>query len=110
MSKSTSPNQPSAAREFMTAVWAIVWKDLQIERHTRQTISIMVMFSVITVIMFNFALEANLDAARNVSTGLLWATILLAGTLGLNRSLAIGANCRTLLVWSACVTTHLGPI
>ena len=41
------------------------------------------------VIMFNFALEANLDAARNVATGLLWATILLAGTLGLNRSLAI---------------------
>ncbi len=39
--------------------------------------------------MFNFALEANLDAARNVATGLLWATILLAGTLGLNRSLAI---------------------
>jgi heme exporter protein B len=96
MSKSTSPNQPAAAREFVTAVWAIVWKDLQIERHTRQTISIMVMFSVITVIMFNFALEANLDAARNVSTGLLWATILLAGTLGLNRSLAIEQENQTM--------------
>jgi heme exporter protein B len=77
-------------------VWAIVWKDLQIERHTRQTISVMVMFSVITVIMFNFALEANLDAARNVSTGLLWATILLAGTLGLNRSLSIEQENRTM--------------
>jgi heme exporter protein B len=49
----------------------------------------MVMFSLVTVVMFNFALEANLDAVRNVATGLLWATILLAGTLGLNRSLAI---------------------
>jgi heme exporter protein B len=96
MSKPTSPNAPSAAREFITAVWAIVWKDLQIERHTRQTISVMVMFSVITVIMFNFALEANLDAARNVSTGLLWATILLAGTLGLNRSLAIEQENQTM--------------
>ncbi len=74
---------------FVSAVFAIVWKDLQIERHTRQTVSVMVMFSLVTVIMFNFALEANLDAVRNVATGLLWATILLAGTLGLNRSLAI---------------------
>ncbi|WP_420641348.1 heme exporter protein CcmB [Candidatus Leptofilum sp.] len=80
---------PSNGNQFVTAVWAIVWKDLQIERHTRQTVSVMVMFSLVTVVMFNFALETELDAARNVSTGLLWATILLAGTLGLNRSLAI---------------------
>ncbi|MDX1414548.1 MAG: heme exporter protein CcmB [Candidatus Promineifilaceae bacterium] len=74
---------------FLPAVWAIVRKDLQIERHTRQTVSIMIMFSLVTVIMFNFALETNLGAVRDVATGLLWATILLAGTLGLNRSLAI---------------------
>lgn len=74
---------------FFKSVWAIVWKDLQIEKHTRQTLSVTIMFSLVTVVMFNFALETNLDAARNVSTGLLWATILLAGTLGLNRSLAI---------------------
>ena len=74
---------------FLTAVSAIVRKDLQIERQTRQTVSIMIMFSLVTVVMFNFALETDLAAARNVATGLLWATILLAGTLGLNRSLAI---------------------
>jgi heme exporter protein B len=80
---------------FLAAVWAIVWKDLQIERHTKQTLSIMIMFSLVTVVMFNFALETNLDAARNVATGLLWATIMLAGTLGLNRSLAIEQENRT---------------
>lgn len=74
---------------FLTAVSAIIQKDLRIERHTRQTVSIMVMFSVVTVVMFNFALETNLAAVRDVATGLLWATILLAGTLGLTRSLAI---------------------
>ncbi|PIE81580.1 MAG: hypothetical protein CSA11_04390 [Chloroflexi bacterium] len=87
--QTTSNKQVSETREFITAVFAVVWKDLIIERHTQQTISVMVMFSVVTVIMFNFALEANLDAVRNVSTGLLWATILLAGTLGLNRSMAL---------------------
>lgn len=74
---------------FLPAVWAIVRKDLQIEQHTRQTVSIMIMFSLVTVIMFNFALETNLGAVREMATGLLWATILLAGTLGLNRSLTI---------------------
>jgi heme exporter protein B len=84
------------ATPFVSAVWAIVWKDLRIERHTKQTLSIMIMFSLVTVIMFNFALEANLDAARNVATGLLWATVLLAGTLGLNRSLAIEQENQTM--------------
>ena len=100
MSEQISSRRPSdAASEsqvFLTAVWAIVWKDLRIERHTRQTVSVMVMFSVVTVVMFNFALEANMDAARNVATGLLWATILLAGTLGLNRSLSIERENQTM--------------
>ncbi|MCA9921812.1 MAG: heme exporter protein CcmB [Anaerolineales bacterium] len=84
-------SQPTAFRpnSFLKSVWAIVWKDLQIEKHTRQTLSVTIMFSLVTVVMFNFALEADLAAARNVATGLLWATILLAGTLALNRSLAI---------------------
>ena len=93
MSEITEAN-PTTAKSFemptlVTAVTAIVWKDLQIERHTRQTLSIMVMYSLVTVVMFNFALEANLAAARQVATGLLWATILLAGTLGLHRAFAI---------------------
>lgn len=93
MAKLTTATQskttPLLSNRFVAAVWAIVWKDLQIEKHTRQTVSLMVMFSLVTVVMFNFALETELDAARNVATGLLWATILLAGTLGLNRSLSI---------------------
>jgi heme exporter protein B len=81
---------------FTTAVLAIVWKDLRIERHTWQTLSIMFMFSVVTVIMFNFALETDMAAVRNVSTGLLWATIVLAVILGLNRSLSIERENQTM--------------
>ena len=76
-------------RLILAAIGAIVRKDLQIERRTRQTISVMLMFSLVVVVMFNFALEADLGAARAVATGLLWATIILAGTLGLNRALAL---------------------
>ena len=54
MSQSTDKDQ---APSFWRAVWTITWKDLQIERHTRQTISVMIMFSIVTVIMFNLAAD-----------------------------------------------------
>ncbi|MGD8857813.1 MAG: heme exporter protein CcmB [Chloroflexota bacterium] len=79
----SSPARPT----FMSAVWSIVWKDLTMERHTRQLLSVMLFFSLVTVVVYNFALYGDLAAAREVSAGLLWITILLAGTLGLNRSL-----------------------
>ncbi|MCA9867046.1 MAG: heme exporter protein CcmB [Anaerolineae bacterium] len=79
--------------EFWAAVWAVVWKDLQIEGRTRQTVSVMVMFSLATIIMFNFALgmavNVNLSAGRDVAPALFWAIVLLAAILGLNRSLAL---------------------
>ena len=48
----------------------------------------MVFFSLTAVVTFNLALRGDLAAARNVSGGLIWVTILLSGTLGLNRSFA----------------------
>lgn len=71
---------------FWQAMWAVIWKDIRIERHTGQTISIMVVFAIAVVVTFNLALQGNLAAVRDVAVGLLWATILLSGTLGLNRS------------------------
>lgn len=72
--------------KWWSAVWAIVRKELTIERHTGQIISVMLFFSLAAVVTFNLAVAGDLAAARNVSAGLLWVTILLAGTLGLNRS------------------------
>ncbi len=73
--------------KFFSSVLAIVWKDLTMERHTRQLLSVMLVFSLTAVILYNFALFGKLAAAREVASGFLWITILLAGTLGLNRSL-----------------------
>lgn len=81
--------RPSGVTPFWTAVIALVKKDLRIELNTRQTLSVMVMFSLASIVMYNFALETNLAAARDVATGLLWATIILAGTLGLNRAVGL---------------------
>jgi heme exporter protein B len=66
------------------------------ERRTRQLLSVMLIFSLAAVIVYNFALYGDLAAAREVSTGFLWITILLAGTLGLNRSLGAELENRSL--------------
>ena len=75
-----------SAPGYWSSVWAIVWKDFTVERHTRQLVGVMLVFALTTVVVFNFALYGELAAAREVATGFLWITILLAGTLGLNRS------------------------
>lgn len=81
---------------YLQTIRAVVWKDLTMELHTKQTVTVMAVFSVAAVLVFNFALELELDAARNVSTGLLWIVILLAGTLGLNRTMAVEQENRSI--------------
>lgn len=91
--------EPQVVREelgFAASVWAIVWKDLTTEKHTRQLIGVMLVFALTAVVVFNFALYGDLAAAREASTGFLWITILLAGTLGLNRSMASEQENRSL--------------
>jgi heme exporter protein B len=78
-------NHPS----FFRAVLAIVQKDLVAEYHSRELVPAMLAFSLIVIIIFNFALELDIKARQSVTAGVLWATFAFAGTLGLNRSMAI---------------------
>jgi heme exporter protein B len=86
------PAVAAQAPTFFGAVWAIVWKDLVMERRTRQILAVMLVFALTVVVVFSFALGGaaltpGATAAHDAAVGFLWATILLAGTLGLNRSL-----------------------
>src|SRR5258706_2996373 len=74
---------------FFKAVSAVVWKDLQAELRTLELFSAMLVFSLLIIIIFNFALELDLKTRQSVTSGVLWATFAFAGTLGLNRSMAI---------------------
>jgi heme exporter protein B len=49
----------------------------------------MLIFSLLVILIFNFALELDARARINVTAGVLWATFAFAGTLGLNRSMAL---------------------
>jgi heme exporter protein B len=74
---------------FIKAMMAIVQKDLSAEFRSRELLSAMLVFSMLVILIFNFALELNIDVRRSVAAGVLWTTFAFAGTLGLNRSMAV---------------------
>ncbi|MBE0410736.1 MAG: heme exporter protein CcmB [Anaerolineales bacterium] len=74
---------------YLRAIGAVVWKDLAAELRSRELISAMLVFALLVILIFNFALELDIEARETVTAGVLWVTFAFAGTLGLNRSMAI---------------------
>lgn len=74
---------------YLRGIAAILWKDLAAEARSKELISAMLVFSLLSVIAFNFALELDKNNRATVISGVLWVTFVYAGTLGLNRSMAM---------------------
>lgn len=74
---------------FLKATFAIIQKDLAAEFRSRELLTAMLTFSVLVILIFNFALDLNIDVRQKVTAGVLWTTFAFAGTLGLNRSMAV---------------------
>jgi heme exporter protein B len=81
----TSSPHPS----FLQATLAVIRKDLTAEFRSRELISAMLVFSLLVIVIFNFALELDPSTRQEVTAGVLWTTFAFAGTLGLNRSMAV---------------------
>jgi heme exporter protein B len=84
----TTTRRP-AKSNYWKAIAAITWKDLAAELRSRELLSAMLVFSLLVILIFNFALELDIKTRQSVTSGVLWATFAFAGTLGLNRSMAI---------------------
>jgi heme exporter protein B len=76
---------------FLRAMWAVVWKDLSAELRSRELISAMLVFALLVILIFNFALDLDPATRREptITAGVLWVIFVFAGTLGLNRSMAV---------------------
>jgi heme exporter protein B len=49
----------------------------------------MLVFALLVILIFNFALELDIRLRSALTAGILWVTFAFAGTLGLNRSMAM---------------------
>ena len=74
---------------FIRSLTAIIWKDLAAELRSRELLSAMLVFALLVILIFNFAMELDARARSTVTAGVLWVTFAFAGTLGLNRSMAM---------------------
>jgi heme exporter protein B len=75
---------------YLRKVAAIIAKDVAAELRTREMLSSMGVFSILVIIVFNFALELiERNVIETTIPGALWVTIIFAGMLGLNRSLSV---------------------
>ena len=73
-------------REYSRQVGTILWKELAIELRTRDVLASMIVFGLLTLTVFNFAFELRADSILLVAPGVMWVSILFAGTLGMGRT------------------------
>jgi heme exporter protein B len=88
LSQSASYTSQNSRSSYLRALGAVVWKDLAAELRSRELLSAMLVFALLVILIFNFALELDAKARANVTSGVLWVIFAFAGTLGLNRSMS----------------------
>lgn len=73
---------------FWVKVSAILWKDVLAEFRTRDTITSVLVFSILVIVIFNFTFDPGSQMFETIAPGVLWVTFTFAGVLSLNRSFA----------------------
>ncbi len=68
----------------MSAVGALLRKDLRAELRTGETVPAMCLFAITTFVIFHFALD-RATVAGDLAAGVLWVTVLFSAVLGVNR-------------------------
>ncbi len=89
------------------AILTIAWKDIISEFRSRETISSMLIFCLIVVIIFNFMFEPGSTSVLEMIPGILWVAITFAGILGLNRSFIYEVDQGCLLGLLLCPVDHI---
>ena len=71
------------------AVMAIVAKDVAAELRSKETLSTLLVFALMVVVVFNFAFELRVENVRQIAPGVLWVAFTFSGVLALNRSFVV---------------------
>lgn len=77
---------------YLGSILAIVRKDLLHELKSREIVVSMLLFSVLTVVVFSFIFEPGSEFKNRVVGGILWMSVIFAGLLGLNKSMMSEIN------------------
>ena len=76
-------------KDYMRPVLAVLAKDLLLELRTRDILLSMVLFGLLVIVVFNFAIDPTPRMVAAVAPGILWVSFTFGGVLGLNRSFGL---------------------
>jgi heme exporter protein B len=76
-------------REFLKISWWIFLKDLNLEFKTKESLSVMIVFSLLILVILNFSIPRGRVPIHYIIPGLFWVAVSFAGILGFNRSFTI---------------------
>ena len=68
---------------------AVLAKDVLLELRTKDILVSMLVFGLLVIIVFNFAIDPTPKIVATVAPGMLWVAFTFGGVLGLNRSFSI---------------------
>jgi len=74
---------------FARRAWSVVWKDLLVERRSKETLNALAFFSLLLLFVFQFSLGPDRERLAAALPGLLWLGFVLAGLLGLGRTFVL---------------------
>lgn len=77
---------------FLSCIWAVVEKDLRVERRARESLVVMVVFALLVLTLFSFAFGpggGGGDDIAGVQAGILWVAFLFASVVGLSRTMGM---------------------
>ena len=71
---------------FARHVFAHLRKDLRLEWRSRDSVTGMLFFSLLVVVVFSLAFDPTAEVSRQIAGGILWMVLLFAATTALNQS------------------------
>ncbi len=72
--------------EFFRPIGVLLWKDILLELRSRDLVVSLLVFGLVVVVVFNFALNATPQLVTEVTPGILWVAFAFAGVLAMNRA------------------------
>jgi heme exporter protein B len=76
-------------RDFFYPIFTILWKDVLLETRTKDIVVSVLVFALLVIVVFNFAVSPTPETVTFVAPGILWVAFTFGGVLGLNRSFAL---------------------
>ena len=71
---------------FIGPIATMIWKDIVLELRSRELVASVVVFGLLLVVVFSFALDPEPGDAKRMAPGILWVAFAFTATLAMNRA------------------------